>query len=203
MSEKKTVNASFKGREIETKSDGKVKRFVNPVTESTDGIELFTQQFRYYSKVSNASRRTHAITQYLYNGDLGVSMAELFDPKELDVINSMVTTIDKACYIMSENAPLSVYNQLVTRNEYVYQRCMSTFEHIEDQNKSDDTKRLAVLNLLSDTIVNIDQALYDINNLLCPDTENSMAIVIRPALRNTSENMLMLRDYIETRVRRS
>ena len=75
---------------------------------------------------------------------------------------------------------------------------MSTFEHIEDQNKADDAKRLAILNLLSDTILNIDQTLYEINSLLCPGTENSLAVVIRPMLVSVSEDMLMLRDHIET-----
>ena len=252
MSEKKTVNVSFKGRDIETKCDGKVKTFINSVTGSseaekmfidemqlaveniiskaapeamdaiksnqrmirdrlrsaflsaanqtlkTDGIELFTQQLKYCSHVSTASRRTHALTQYPYNGDFGVSMTKLFEPKELGVVNNMITTIDKACNIMSDYAPASAYNQLIARNEYVYQRCMSTFEHIEDQNKADDAKRLAILNLLSDTILNIDQTLYEINSLLCPGTENSLAVVIRPMLVSASEDMLMLRDHIET-----
>ena len=252
MSEKKTVNVSFKGRDIETKRDGKVKTFINPVTESneaekmfidemqlaveniiskaapeamdaiksnqhmirdklrsaflyaanrtlkTDGIDLFTQQLKYCSHVSTASRRTHALAQYPYNGDLDVYMTKLFDPKELEVVNNMITAIDKACNIMSDYAPASAYNQLVARNEYVYQRCISTFEHIEDQNKSDDAKRLAILNLLSDTILNIDQTLYEINSLLCPGTETSLEVVIRPMLASVSEDMLMLRDHIET-----
>lgn len=252
MSEKKTVNVSFKGRDIETKCDGKVKTFINPVTGSseaekmfidemqlaveniisraapeamdaiknnqrmirdrlrsaflsaanqtlkTDGIDLFTQQLKYCSHVSTASRRTHALTQYPYNGDFSVSMTKLFDPKELGVVNNMIVAIDKACNIMSDYAPASAYNQLIARNEYVYQRCMSTFEHIEDQNKADDAKRLAILNLLSDTILNIDQTLYEINSLLCPGTENSLAVVIRPMLAIASEDMLMLRDHIET-----
>ena len=253
MSEKKTVNVSFNGRDIETKCDGKVKSFINPVTGSseaekmfidemqlaveniiskaapeamdaiksnqrmirdklrsaflsaanqtlkTDGIDLFTQQLKYCSFVlSTASRRTHALTQYPYNGDVGVPMTKLFDPKELDVVNNMITAIDKACGIMSDYAPASAYNQLIARNEYVYQRCMSTFEHIKDQNKADDAKRLAILNLLSDTILNIDQTLYEINSLLCPGTENSLAVVIRPMLVSVSEDMLMLRDHIET-----
>ena len=252
MSEKKTVNVSFKGRDIETKCDGKVKTFINPVTGSseaekmfidemqlaveniiskaapeamdaiksnqrmirdklrsaflsdanqtlkTDGIDLFTQQLKYCSQVSTASRRTHALTQYPYNGDFDVSMTKLFDPKELEVVNKMVTAIDKACNVMSDYAPASAYNQLIARNEYVYQRCMSTFEHIKDQNKADDAKRLAILNLLSDTILNIDQTLYEINSLLCPGTENSLAVVIRPMLVSVSEDMLMLRDHIET-----
>ena len=192
MSEKKTVRVSFKDREIETKCDDAIKKY------QTDGIELFTQLLKYCSHVSTASRRTHALTQYPYNGDVGVSMTKLFAPRELEVVNNMVTAIDKACNLMSDYAPASAYNQLVARNEYVYQRFMSTFEHIEDQNKADDAKRLAVLNLLSDTILNIDQTLYEINSLLCPSTENSLAVVLRPMLVSVSEDMLMLRDHIET-----
>lgn len=192
MSEKKTVNVTIKDRGAETKCDDPIKMC------QTDGIELFASMLKYHNHISIASRRTHALTQYPYNGDFGVSMTKLFDPKELEVVNNMVTAIDKACDIMSDYAPASAYNQLIARNEYVYQRCMSTFEHIEDQNKADDVKRLAILNLLSDTILNIDQTLYEINSLLCPGTENSLAVVIRPMLVSVSEDMLMLRDHIET-----
>ena len=193
MSERKNVKVSFRSN-----CDEAIRKHHNSTNEKTAGIELFTQQLKYCGRVSIASRRTHALTQYPYNGDFGVSMPKLFAPKELEVVNNMVVAIDKSCNIMSDYAPASAYNQLVARNEYVYQRCMSAFEHIEDQNKADDAKRLAILNLLSDTIFNIDLTLYEINSLLCPGTENSLAVVIRPMLVKVSEDMLMLRDHIES-----
>lgn len=199
MSQKKNVKVSFKDREIQTQCDRP-----NPIAEpkgtrKVNGIELFTYQIKYCNKVSIASRRTHMFTQYPYNGDIDISMIKLFTPKELDVVNNMLTIIDRACYIISENAPISIYNQLIERNEYVYQRFMSNIEHIEDPNKANDIKRLAILNLLSDNIINIDWALNCIDTLLCPnpDTESSITIVIRPNLADVCENMLMLRDYIE------
>lgn len=186
-------------------------RLAKNQTLNTDALKYIKYQFNHTGNVvspRSASGCTHNLIHsgIWYHGEYGdepnLSMTKLFEPDDMKVITRAISVIDNACYVISENSPASMNQQLKERNEYTFDIFGSAIKHIKDDNKADDRKRLAVLNLLTDTILNIDQTLYELCNLMCTGTETNLEKVIRPYLVSVSEDLLMFRDHIESKFKK-
>lgn len=118
--------------------------------------------------------------------DVGIysDIQKIFAAPEVDALCKAANTIDNAIRTMNAFAPKFVIDRLGVRNNYALTRYKYTYTCLEtsDSTISNENNRWAVLNLIADILVNIDQALYDTSILLCPGTENNLEKVIRPAL---------------------